>query len=372
VGREREQARSTTPARYRAYAADELTRHDSWVRVYRAGVRAVLIAALVASPAVAAATPVTLRYEAPDRCPSASAFRAGVDSRTPRANWVTPDQDQDATVLEVVLDLDDSGASGRLIVKERGRPPAAPRVVTDATCATVVDALALVAALAIDPQASLSPTLPGIPEPSDAPDPPPEPAEPPPLSDRPTRPPARGAAPPDEQASWRWSLGAQVGLSSALGQGSLQVVPLHADLRRFDAAWSPSARLGFSVLVPSEMVSPFGKARVLRYAGQLTLCPAGLDIETFRFAPCAGVEIGMFQAEGLEVDQARTARELWAAALITVRTSARLGGPVLLDVEASVAVPVTRPRVIIEPDHLVVEAAPAAAILAAGLAVELP
>jgi hypothetical protein len=341
----------------------------------------VLIATLVASPAVATATPVTLRYEAPDRCPSASAFRAGVDSRTARADWVTPDQDPDATVLEVVLDVDGNGTRGRLTVTERGRPPAAPRVVTDATCATVVDALALVAALAIDPQASLAPTLTPIPEPSAQPEAP-EPSEPPeaPLSYDPMEPPeppperprARMEAPPDEAASWRWSLGAQVGLTSALGQGSLQVVPVHADLRRFDADWRPSARLGFSVLVPSEMVSSFGTARVVRYAGQLTLCPAGLDIEAFRFAPCAGVEIGMFQAQGLDVDQARTARELWAAALIAVRTSARLGGPVLLDVEAGIAVPITRPRVIIEPDHLVVEAAPVAAILAAGLAVELP
>src|SRR5690606_32168893 len=133
----------------------------------------------------AAARPVSLRYQAPEACPPESVFRAGVDGRTAQAAWQDEDGEE-VTSLEVEVSIEDDGARGRLVVREPGRAPAAPREVRDATCDTVVDALALVAALAIDPKASLAPTLRPVPpppvrKPAPPPKPPPspEPAEPP-------------------------------------------------------------------------------------------------------------------------------------------------------------------------------------------------
>src|SRR5690606_7068462 len=144
---------------------------------------------------------------------------------TGRAQWVAPGAE--TVTLEVVVEVSDGGAQGRLVVRERGRPPPAPREVADATCATVVDALALVAALAIDPQASLAPSAPGRPAP-------PAPAPPPPEDAGLTEPrddvieapagpivdagPIADAGPivaPPTSPAWRWSLGAQLGLTSA-------------------------------------------------------------------------------------------------------------------------------------------------------------
>lgn len=326
--------------------------------MYRARVRALIVAgvalAWLASPAGAAATPVALRYEAPEACPPASAFRAGVDGRTGRAQWVAPGAE--TVTLEVVVEVSDGGAQGRLVVRERGRPPPAPREVADATCATVVDALALVAALAIDPQASLAPSAPGpLAPPATAPPPPEDAGLTEPRDDvieAPAGPivdagPIADAGPivaPPTSPAWRWSLGAQLGLTSALGPGALQVQPIYVDVRRVEATWTPSLHLGFAVLVPRDVTSAVGSAELTRFAGQLGLCPVGLDVEGFRLAPCAGIELGMLEARGLTVDNPRTARELWAGALLTLRSSARVGGPVSIDVEAGAAIPFTRPR----------------------------
>src|SRR5690606_28858042 len=139
--------------------------------------------------------------------------------------------------------------------------------------------------LAIDPKASLAPTLrPVPPPPVRKPAPPPKP----PPSPEPAEPPSMV---PSVPPSWRWSLGVGVGLTSGVGaRGYLQLVPLYLDLRRSEAVWTPSARLAFAVLLPSDGDSPARGARITWLAGQLSARPVGPDLPGFRLAPCPGSE----------------------------------------------------------------------------------
>src|ERR1700753_813809 len=125
--------------------------------------RAARLLAAVAVSAVSwhahAAEPVPIRvdYTAPEGCPTAQDFLGEVAARTSLARLAAPEER--ATALTLTIREVEGGNKGTL----RFAPPegaASSRDVSAADCGQVVSALALMTALAIDPDASTEPSHP--------------------------------------------------------------------------------------------------------------------------------------------------------------------------------------------------------------------
>ncbi len=98
--------------------------------------------------------PLAVAYEAPDGCPTSSAFFREVSARTTRARAAQPNER--ARVMHVVVTKRGEEHSGRLWIEDASTASTA-RSVSGKTCAEVVGALALIGALAVDPRASTAP-----------------------------------------------------------------------------------------------------------------------------------------------------------------------------------------------------------------------
>jgi len=96
--------------------------------------------------------PVAVFYSAPSSCPTQGRFVARLRMHTQR---VQLSSDPDGLTLQVAIVRTSEGYSGTLGVAQHGRPPGT-RTFEAADCADVVSALALSAALSIDPDANLT------------------------------------------------------------------------------------------------------------------------------------------------------------------------------------------------------------------------
>jgi len=96
--------------------------------------------------------PVALTYSAPSSCPTQGRFVARLRMHTQRVQFAS---DPDGLTLQVGIVRTSEGYSGTLEVAQQGRPPGT-RTFEAADCADVVSALALSAALSIDPEANLT------------------------------------------------------------------------------------------------------------------------------------------------------------------------------------------------------------------------
>src|SRR5436853_573657 len=126
------------------------------------GVRiAIVVIAVITSTASAHADPaaeredVVLRYTAPASCPDRAALETLVGQRAPAARFVDAAQ----RVFAITVTATATGFAGDLAVS--GADGAADRTLTAARCDDLVGALALVVALAIDPDSGLRTSDPG-------------------------------------------------------------------------------------------------------------------------------------------------------------------------------------------------------------------
>ena len=132
--------------------------------------------------------PIRVRFEAPEGCPDEAAFLDQVRARTAKARVAAAGEK--ARTFSVRLTQEGRSIRGRLAIEESADPTGL-REVTGERCAEVVSALALITALAVDPQALTA-------APARLPAPPPAPPAPPPGSDvaAPGGPSASAVAPP--------------------------------------------------------------------------------------------------------------------------------------------------------------------------------
>jgi hypothetical protein len=170
------------------------------------GVSAILgVGAAHAQPATARGhTPRLMRlsYLAPASCPDADRFRMRVSEKTTVAQWVV-----EAAHPEVRVVIDGGGQQGRIEMRQSDAD-ALERTVEAPNCADLVDALAFVLVVAIDPSAARGHSAPTAPSPA------------PPPAVKPT-PPAPRLAPKVRQQIWSLSLGSalETGLTSRPGVG---------------------------------------------------------------------------------------------------------------------------------------------------------
>lgn len=257
-------------------------------------------------------TSFSVAFEAPEGCPSKQEFVTEIRRRSKKAAPVGPTESPDV-VVSVKIDPKKRPFVGRLALT--AGTSFKERTVTDRRCADVVSAIALVTALAIDPEAETRP-LAALPEPP--PPPPPVPSGPPapppvppqgPIPSRvwasplPVEPlgfdgiapplPAWVVRPPPERATWGLEISAAAATSMGLYDEPLLGVQALVGLRR---TLSPalSFDLGFRYLTqPSGTAVDDLDTIVSLAAGELRFCgPAWAPVTALRLAPCASFEAG--------------------------------------------------------------------------------
>lgn len=302
--------------------------------------------------------PVRVRAELGLDCPSAESFLTRILARTPRARRAEATE----TGRQFELSVSPNGAAhqGTLVV-QGGAEPTRREVVAD-SCEEVIEALALVAALTIDPDAVTSPLpnrrvqaaapLPAAPCPAA-----PEPAVPeacPGVATVPALPvttvvPAEHPSPPrtrEDSASprgFRVSAGLQAEL--AVGPTSPQILPVGrlwvggGPLK--DGRFAPT--VGVSAAFGSRSVeSSAGGADFTWMAFRLDGCAFDfLPGERWALRPCMSAEAGILNGKGRPPAGVMAESHLkpWAAAGFLARLESRPLGPLLFRLEGGPLIP---------------------------------
>jgi hypothetical protein len=338
-----------------------------------------LAAAVLLGPAPAAADdvaePIRVAFRArpAEACPDEAAFTGEIVARTAKARLARPGEG--ARTFTVAVEAEGKRARGTLSIEDPHGESAAREISGD-TCAEVVSALALIAALAIDPKASTAPKPP----------PPPKPRErlppPPPFAPLPWWGPIAMPLPahprPGEGSRWRWSWGFQAGAASALAPPIVPVlgVDIEALLLR-DSLVSPAIRLSMRVADSGFLRDGTDAARFRWTAGRLEGCPVRLPLVTsLTLTPCAWMDAGVLQADGIGNAFSLAHTRPWAAPGLTGRLQWDLAfvqpAPILVDVEGGVTFPLVRDTFGFFPQGTFHEVPAAGGFFGGGLGVYFP
>lgn len=289
---------------------------------------------------------IAVTYEAHPLCPNEDAFVGEIAARTSRFRRV-PEGGGGRTIrVRLREEEGHAGTRGELVLAEGDAESV--RVVHDESCAVVVSGLALIAALAIDPEAETGPVGPIAPPPAGPPEAPP----PPPVAV--LSPPAAPVA--DAREGARRSLRGAVVAGMA---GRVGVVPASAAVtiagvvglvtrsRKGTSLVSPEARLELSLGAPRTEDAGGPAARLQWFGGHLEGC--GLfGVARLRGGPCGLVEVGAVHAEGLAIGDAQSTTRVGASLGGGLRGALTIGA-FQAGIGAFVLVPLRRDRFYVDP-----------------------
>jgi hypothetical protein len=269
--------------------------------------------------------PIHVLHTAPAECPPSSELRTQIWSRTPRARLAQAGER--ARTFAVSITQEGGTYQGRLRV-EGTDGSVATRALSGATCAEVSEALALVAAMAIDP-----PAAPGGPEAVA-------------RAPAPVLPSARPAA-------LRWVVGVDgavdAGLAPAVSPAAAMF--LQAEGR---GARPASGRLAVWYARAARIGSPGGVADLSRVSLRLDGCPVTLRaLQRLDASPCLFFEGGIVDARG-HIDVPDSAVRPWLGAGLLVRLRLLVTDAWFVEAEAGVTAPIVRDSfVFMEPRRLI-------------------
>lgn len=302
------------------------------------------VALLLASAgARAEQSPVRIEYSAPESCPDASEFERRVRERIQRARFAK--DGEIARTFRVIVQSKPERSVARVEFVDADGEKVSRTLGAD-TCDEVVNAIALVTALAMEARAgSEDPApAPGARPPTTAATPEPAPTTPPP--------PVPAATPADDAPRWDAGMGVDV----ASGYAPSLSVGLRLFVEMAPAFFSVRA----SVLhADSGKVSvEDGRTRFRFWGARVEGCPLRVPLgASFAATPCAGVEAGALQGEGLPgrgIVETHEATEPWFAALALGRLQAEVDSFLLLEAQADVRFPLVRHEFYLErPDRSV-------------------
>jgi len=271
-----------------------------------------------------------LEYWSDGRCPDAVEFARQIQTRAPRLRLAEADEPALGFYAELVERA--GAATGRLTARSAdGREVV--REVRGPTCDDVATALALIAALAADPNQAVE----------RAPPPRPPPAHP-------VRRPAEHTAAPelapeaDSTLRWTFGIGGGIGFESTISPNPGYALGIAFDAEGYPgSAWRPLFSLSLLRAVASSTRTQGGTAGFDWMAFRLAACPARWPEETPLFVrPCGFVDAGLL---GGDVDlgprsQAQTKN--WLAVGGFLRTEALVGEVVSFQLDAGLTVPLIR------------------------------
>lgn len=298
--------------------------------------------------------PFRLAYDAPAECPPSDDLVQRIRSYSRRVRL--GGGQETATALSVTVTAHTGGFTGVLDARRPGEASFV-RSVPAPDCEQSIAAIALIAAIAIDPEASLEAAgparaeAPPSPEPQPAPEVPPPPPMAAPGDTRPERsPPGRAKRP------LGWSLGARAGATSAIAPQWIPDVGAVLAYEANPAGWfalraSLSALYGFSGTVPE----PSGSARYDRAGARLSACPLELpEISVVSLRPCADAEIGRLHAQGIAVPNSTERSLLWAAVGASVRADRMVAPWLTVGIQAGALFPLIRDGFYFDPGRDIV------------------
>jgi len=297
---------------------------------------------------------VRFRYEAPEPCPSIDAFQSAVMNRTSRARTAQPQER--AREFDVVLARRDAHWQGRLTIHEQSGA-ASERTVEGDSCQEVMDAVALVTALAIDPRARTVPAAEPIASAAPAGSSPPSSATRPDAAPAPRQPPpsppaAHDSVPIRPAPSWGAGFGVQLATTWGPAPDPVWTVPLFLQVSRGDPSPGQSSlRLTLSYGRSPSVSSQEGSGRFVWTTGRLDVCVlAARPAPQIRLLPCAMLDVGALQGQGADVDHPQRHTRPWVSTGLGARAAATIAGPMFLEIQGMLGFPLVRDRFYLEPD----------------------
>jgi hypothetical protein len=310
------------------------------------GRAALALAPLVALAGVAVAEPEAVRidYTAPVGCPDAASFWRSLRDRTTHFRQATPDEKARSFVVRV--NALPSSFSGRL---EIGSPDesTAVRSVDSPICSEVASALALMTALAIDPDALTSSSKGArktTAEPAAKPA-----TEPRQERSAPSTVAVVARAPtdaPTRAPSWRWSVGLQGHTTFAVAPNRGYGGDLFVDAEAPDSsALGPAIRIGV-FFNQSDVELATGPAVSFRWVVPgVEGCPVRLKVAALHLAvhPCLAFRIGVLFGEGRSMTHPKQAASLWSDVGPLLRLRLAVTARLSLEAQGALLLPLYRP-----------------------------
>jgi hypothetical protein len=315
--------------------------------------------------------PIGIDYAAPAGCPDEDAFFREIVARTTRARSAKPG-DNPRTLHVVVAKRGDFFA-GRLWIEETATSSRA-REVSGTTCGEVVGALGLIAALAIDPSASIAPR-PALQAAAPTVTPLPDAG----ARDQPASAPG-GSRQPGQEAQARtralparFASGVELEVSMIADAvlagrvfGEIEI----GDPRR---TWAPSLRVALGRSLDTERRVSAGGATLRFTQASFEVCPLRAAITaSLSMRPCVGGSGGVLEAQGRDVNAAQSQTRPWATTFAHARFVWEPVPALGVELEAGALAPLYRDSFYFKPNIPVYQAPQVAFLGRAGLCVRFP
>jgi hypothetical protein len=297
---------------------------------------------------------VRVQYVAPPSCPSEDAFWAAMMARTPKVRRADAGAPARTFVIRLAAGTDES--TGHLVVRAVDGSTTEREVVGDSG-EEVVAALALVAALAVDPNATTRP----IPIPAPAARPPAVLASPPTVV-------RASPATPREAPRARGEVSLEGLVLTGASPGTLfGASPTLAATRPSRGWFEPTVRLAFAAASTGPLGVSGGTATFTSLLGAIEGCPHRWTSGSWSLEPCLRFEAGVLTAQGADVVPPRTDTHSWVAAGAIGRAEWRFFRGYFVEIAGGVRVPLVRTTFFFEPDVTIYRTAPVSGLFSAGL-----
>jgi hypothetical protein len=279
---------------------------------------------------------------APARCPAAATFREKLSTyRRAAASRRQPATNAETLTVRMTHRAGASGVEGELVVRFADGTTA-HRVVDGETCASVVDALALMSAMTIDGPPINDPAVASVPPP-----PPPVPAEPEPAPDA-----HDSGSVLDLDAGYHFAAGFAGGPAFGIAPVVTPNISAFGELDLTRASvFSPMVRLSLAYATSGENAGTGGGALATSLTdATIDVCPVRWTFGGLRLAPCAFGEAGALAASGYLVTPARSAVRPWAAVGALGRVRYVFQRRFFVELSGGATLPLVRDRFFFEPD----------------------
>jgi hypothetical protein len=307
-----------------------------------------------------------LSYDAASGCPTNADIVKKIEASSARVRVARGTEP--AVDLAVRVEETENGIVGILDVQN---PDGAKfsRTIPAPVCDEALSAIALIAAIAIDPDAASAGEA--VPAATDSATPPPSALPPPPPLPPPPLPPPVDAlddvSAPRSGRRGGFSLGARLGVTGGVAPGLVPDFGVTAALDAPKRRWlAPRLELAAVYARSGTIAETGGSVRYDRLGARLSGCPLELlGLAAASLRPCALVELGRLHAQGSDVPGAQSRSVVWAGVGAGLRTDTDLPAGLTLGVEAGALFPLVRNGFFFEPAEQVVHRVDAIVVQAA-------
>lgn len=268
---------------------------------------------------------LAVTYDAPSDCPGAQSFAAEVDRRR-SARVGSSRALPDGAEIVITKAAPPAAYHGRL------RLDGGLREVDGATCVEVVEALALIVAVAEEELEAAPPAQPPTPAPA-----------PVPVGASMVEGP--GPAPRAESGA-RAVAGVALGVTTAAAPEASPLVEVFGGI-----GWrGASVRLVAAASRSFEITTPGGTARFERWTGRVVGCALTIELAALHLTPCLATEAGALIGSGLSMVNASSSALAWAAAAAGGRLEWDLSRHLFVEADARAILPLLRHRYVARPE----------------------